>query len=51
VEWFERLREAAELEVLSVRISHLSPRTRRIEFVAATDRYARLLERLRARFV
>lgn len=50
VEWFERLREAEDLEVLSVRISYLSPSARRIEFVAATDRYAQLLERLRSRF-
>src|ERR1700731_2066902 len=50
VEWFERLREAEELEVLSVRISYVSPSARRIEFVAASDRYARLLERLRSRF-
>src|SRR6202521_4178786 len=50
VEWFERLREAEDLEVLSVRISYLSPSARRIEFVAASDRYARLLERLRLRF-
>ncbi len=50
VEWFERLREAEELEVLSVRISYVSPSARRIEFVAASDRYAQLLERLRSRF-
>src|SRR5271169_5425663 len=36
VEWFERLREAAELEVLSVRISYVSPSARRIEFVAGS---------------
>jgi tRNA threonylcarbamoyladenosine biosynthesis protein TsaE len=50
VEWFERLREAEELEVLSVRISYVSPSARRIEFVAASDRYEQLLERLRSRF-
>jgi len=50
VEWFERLREAEELEVLSVRISYVGPSARRIEFVAAPGRYAQLLERLRARF-
>ena len=50
VEWFERLREAAELEVLSVRITYVSPSERRIEFVAASDRYEQLLERLRSRF-
>jgi tRNA threonylcarbamoyladenosine biosynthesis protein TsaE len=50
VEWFERLREAEELEVLSVRISYVSPSARRIEFVAASDRYEHLLERLRSRF-
>jgi tRNA threonylcarbamoyladenosine biosynthesis protein TsaE len=41
---------AEELEVLSVRISYVSPSARRIEFVAASDRYAQLLERLRSRF-
>jgi tRNA threonylcarbamoyladenosine biosynthesis protein TsaE len=50
VEWFERLREAEELEVLSVRISYVSPSERRIEFVAGSDRYEQLLERLRSRF-
>jgi len=50
VEWFERLREADELEVLSVRISYVGPSARRIEFVAGSDRYAQLLERLRSRF-
>ena len=44
------LREAEELEALSVRISYVSPRARRIEFVAGSDRYAQLLERLRSRF-
>ncbi len=51
VEWFERLREADELEVLSVRISYLGPSARRIEFAAGADRYQRLLELLRSRFV
>ena len=50
VEWFERLREADELEVLSVRISYVGPSARRIEFVAGSDRYARLLDLLRSRF-
>ncbi len=50
VEWFERLREAEELEVLYVRISYAGPSARRIEFAAASDRYAQLLERLRSRF-
>src|SRR5271155_4269462 len=50
VEWFERLREAAELEVLSVRISYVSPSARRIEFVAGSERYTRLLDLLRSRF-
>ena len=50
VEWFERLRESEELEVLSVRISYVSPSARRIQFVAASDRYEHLLERLRSRF-
>jgi len=50
VEWFERLREAEELEVLSVRLSYVGPSARRIEFVAGSDRYEQLLERLRSRF-
>ena len=50
VEWFERLREAGELEVLSVRISYVGPSARRIEFVAGSGRYEHLLERLRSRF-
>jgi tRNA threonylcarbamoyladenosine biosynthesis protein TsaE len=50
VEWFERLRESEELEVLSVRISYISPSARRIEFVASSDRYEQLLLRLRSRF-
>ena len=44
------LRESEELEALSVRISYVSPSARRIEFVAASDRYEHLLERLRSRF-
>jgi tRNA threonylcarbamoyladenosine biosynthesis protein TsaE len=51
VEWFERLREADDVDVLSVRISYLGPSARRIEFAAAADRYQRLLELLRSRFV
>src|SRR6202166_3921322 len=50
VEWFERLREGEDLEVFSVRISYVSPSARRIELVAASDRYEHLLERLRSRF-
>lgn len=50
VEWFERLREAEELEVLSVRFSYAGANARRIEFAAASNRYAQLIERLRTRF-
>jgi tRNA threonylcarbamoyladenosine biosynthesis protein TsaE len=50
VEWFERLREAEELEVLSVTISYAGAHARRIEFSAASDRYAELIDRLRSRF-
>ena len=50
VEWFERLREAAELDVLSVRISYVGPSARQIEFAAGSERYERLLDRLRSRF-
>lgn len=50
VEWFERLREADELEALSVRIAYSGANARRIEF-AGPGRYAQLVERLRRRFI
>jgi tRNA threonylcarbamoyladenosine biosynthesis protein TsaE len=50
VEWFERLREADELDYLSVSISYSGANTRRIEFRAARERGILLLNRLRSRF-
>jgi tRNA threonylcarbamoyladenosine biosynthesis protein TsaE len=50
VEWFERLREAEELERLSVRISYSAAQTRQIEFSASDGRYAQIIEQLRSRF-
>ncbi len=50
VEWFERLREADELEALSVRIAFSGAHARRIEF-AGSGRYGQLIDRLRRRFV
>jgi len=50
VEWFERLSEAAELDCLSVRIGFAGANARRIELRTASERYAALVEQLRARF-
>jgi len=50
VEWFERLREANELECLQIRISYEGANCRRIELVASDERYASILERLEQRF-
>lgn len=50
VEWFERLREANELECLQIRISYEGANCRRIELVASDQRYASILERLEQRF-
>jgi len=50
VEWFERLREADELDYLCVKISYSGANTRRIEFRAAGSRHAAILTRLRSRF-
>lgn len=50
VEWFERLREADEMNRLSIRISYSAANSRTIEFAAVGDRYGALVERLRARF-
>ncbi len=49
VEWFERLREAGELEHLAVRIAYTEQNHRKIEFAAIGERYAALIERLRLR--
>jgi len=50
VEWFERLREADDLNRLSIRITYSEANSRRIEFTAIGERYASLIERLRQRF-
>lgn len=50
VEWFERLREAEELDFLAVRISYSSANTRRIEFSATGEKHAAVIGRLRSRF-
>ncbi|MGH7907467.1 MAG: tRNA (adenosine(37)-N6)-threonylcarbamoyltransferase complex ATPase subunit type 1 TsaE [Candidatus Binataceae bacterium] len=50
VEWFERLREAPELDFLSIRLSYSGANTRRIEFAAQGGRYSELIESLRRRF-
>jgi tRNA threonylcarbamoyladenosine biosynthesis protein TsaE len=50
VEWFERLREAPELEFLSVRIEYTSASTRRLEFRATGGRHAALVSELKNRF-
>ncbi len=49
VEWFERLREADELEMLSIRISYAGASRRRMEFRASSSRYQALLGELRRR--
>ncbi|MGH7935357.1 MAG: tRNA (adenosine(37)-N6)-threonylcarbamoyltransferase complex ATPase subunit type 1 TsaE [Candidatus Binataceae bacterium] len=50
VEWFERLREADDLDRLSIRISYAAANSRRIEFSAGDERYSSIIEKLRARF-
>jgi tRNA threonylcarbamoyladenosine biosynthesis protein TsaE len=50
VEWFDRLREADELETLSIRISYAGASSRRMEFRAGGPRYRALLADLRRHF-
>jgi tRNA threonylcarbamoyladenosine biosynthesis protein TsaE len=50
VEWFERLQEGQQINRLCVKISYTGANSRRIEFVAAGNRYADLIARLRSRF-
>jgi tRNA threonylcarbamoyladenosine biosynthesis protein TsaE len=50
VEWFERLREAPDLDHLFIRITFAEANSRRIEFAAMGERYVPLVERLRLRF-
>src|SRR3984893_3651421 len=51
VEWFERLREARDLEGLKISIAYAGANSRRIEFAAIGDRYAAIIEQLRNRFL
>jgi tRNA threonylcarbamoyladenosine biosynthesis protein TsaE len=50
VEWFERLREAPELNCLHIRISYDGANCRKIELIASDDRYGSILESLERRF-
>lgn len=50
VEWFERLREAEEMDFLAVRISYSSANARRIEFSASGARHSQLVAKLRDHF-
>jgi tRNA threonylcarbamoyladenosine biosynthesis protein TsaE len=50
VEWFERLREASELECISVSIMFADAGKRRIKFVGSGERCASLIEKLKRRF-
>lgn len=50
VEWFERLREAEDLDFLAVRISYSSANARRIEFSATGTRHSELVAKLRDHF-
>ena len=50
VEWFERLREAEDLDFLAVRITYAGAHARRIEFSATGERHAALIARLRSHF-
>jgi len=50
VEWFERLREAPELECITVSITYADAGSRRIEFAASGERYAARIENLKRRF-
>jgi tRNA threonylcarbamoyladenosine biosynthesis protein TsaE len=50
VEWFERLRESADLDCIVIRMSYAGASIRRIEFEALGSRYASILGDLKARF-
>jgi len=50
VEWFERLREAPELDYLAIQIGYAGANARRIELSATSDRYRALIEELESRF-
>jgi tRNA threonylcarbamoyladenosine biosynthesis protein TsaE len=50
VEWFERLREAPELDFLAVRIEYTGANSRRLEFRASGERHGALVSKLKHRF-
>jgi tRNA threonylcarbamoyladenosine biosynthesis protein TsaE len=50
VEWFERLREAPDLECITVSISYAEAGNRRIQFAAVGERYTVRLEKFSRRF-
>jgi tRNA threonylcarbamoyladenosine biosynthesis protein TsaE len=50
VEWFERLREAAQLDFLEVRISYAGASRRRIQLRATGARHGAIVAKLRRRF-
>jgi tRNA threonylcarbamoyladenosine biosynthesis protein TsaE len=50
VEWFERLREAPELNCLQIRISYDGANYRKIELIATDERYESILHRLQQQF-
>jgi tRNA threonylcarbamoyladenosine biosynthesis protein TsaE len=50
VEWIERLREAAALDFLAVRISFVGATSRRIEFGATGPRYGSIVSKLKLAF-
>lgn len=50
VEWFERLREANDLDRISVGITYAEASSRRIEFAAIGERYVSLIEQFKRRF-
>ena len=50
VEWFERLREAPDLECITVSITYAEAGNRRIEFADVGERYAAQIERFGQRF-
>src|SRR5712671_5649364 len=50
VEWFERLREAPDLECITVSITYAEAGNRRIEFAGVGERYAAQIEKFGQRF-
>ncbi len=50
VEWFDRLREAPEVDFLSIKIEYSGANSRRIEFRASGERHGPLVLKLKNRF-